>query len=190
MADPHTGLQDGDLTTVVVEDVTKEGSEQPSLKKSVSFQSDSGFKDPDEVGVVRSGHFSQRRKSRLSIRSFGWSPRKYHLKIRFVLSGVISERILSQNLLLCLQECVHRIIWRRKWGAWLTSHLRTHGHRIIVEIKLKNINFLTIADYQSSWTGSSLATFPGTKDHHCQHSSFSWRPNFRLLTGLFIFSFW
>ena len=71
MADPHEGLQDGDLTIVVVEDVTKEGSEQPSLKKSVSFQSDSGFKDPDEVAVVRSGHFSQRRKSRLSIRSFG-----------------------------------------------------------------------------------------------------------------------
>ena len=105
MADPHEGLQDGDLTIVVVEDVTKEGAEQPSLKKSVSFQSDSGFKDPDEVGVVRSGHFSQRRKSRLSIRSFGWFPRKYHLKIRFVLSGVISERILSQNLL-----CAYRSV--------------------------------------------------------------------------------
>ena len=71
MADPHKGLQDENLTTVVVEDVTKEGAEQPSLKKSVSFQSDSGFKDPDEVVAVRSGHFSQRRKSRLSIRSFG-----------------------------------------------------------------------------------------------------------------------
>ena len=71
MADPHEGLQDENLTIVVVEDVTKEESEQPSLKKSVSFQSDSRLKDPDEVVAVRSGHFSQRRKSRLSIRSFG-----------------------------------------------------------------------------------------------------------------------
>ena len=147
---------------------------------------------------------------------WGWRCTKWtfqseeKIKIEHPLIWVISQRIPSKNPLctvrsdfrentlpkssLCLQECVHRIIWRRKWGARLTSHLRTHGHHIIVEILnilLKNVNSPTIADYESSWSGSSLATFPGTKDHHCQHSSFSWRPNFRLLTGLYkVFFFW
>ena len=95
MADPHGDLQNGDLT-IVVEVTTKKNKNEseskedasslldkrrPSNKsnKSVSFQEDAGKgrhengQDPDdaEAPVVRSGHFSQNRMSRMSMRSFG-----------------------------------------------------------------------------------------------------------------------
>ena len=93
MADPHEDLPSRDLT---IEDTTKkdknesESKEDPSSSldkrrpsnksnKSVSFQEDAGKgrhengQDPDdaEALVVRSGHFSQNRMSRMSMRSFG-----------------------------------------------------------------------------------------------------------------------
>ena len=90
MADPHEDFQNGDLT-ILVEDATKKNENEseskenasssldkrrPSNKsnKSVSFQEDpqNGQTDPDdnEAVVVRSGHFSQKRMSRMSMRSF------------------------------------------------------------------------------------------------------------------------
>ena len=93
MADPHEDLPSRDLT---IEDTTKKDKNEseskedasslldkrrPSNKsnKSVSFQEDAGKgrhengQDPDdaEALVVRSGHFSQNRMSRMSMRSFG-----------------------------------------------------------------------------------------------------------------------
>ena len=95
MADPHEDFQNGDLT-IVVEDTTKKKENESESKadagsslekrassnKRVSFQGDqngqngqNGQTDPDEdeSPVVRSGHFSQRRMSRLSMRSFRFS---------------------------------------------------------------------------------------------------------------------
>ena len=90
MADPHEDFQNGDLI-IAVEDATKKNENEseskenasssldkrrPSNKsnKSVSFQEDpqNGQTDPDdnEAAVVRSGHFSQKRMSRMSMRSF------------------------------------------------------------------------------------------------------------------------
>ena len=93
MADPHEDLPSRDLT---IEDTTKKDKNEseskedasslldkrrPSNKsnKSVSFKEDAGKgrhengQDPDdaEALVVRSGHFSQNRMSRMSMRSFG-----------------------------------------------------------------------------------------------------------------------
>ena len=88
MADPHGDLQNRDLT---IEDTTKKNKNEsesiedasssmdkirPRTKsnKSVSFREDAGNgQDPDdaEAPVVRSGHFSQNRMSRMSMRSFG-----------------------------------------------------------------------------------------------------------------------
>ena len=94
MADPHGDLQNGDLT---IEDTTKKNKNESESKedagssmdkirprtksnKSVSFREDAGSKgqhesgqDPDdaEAPMVRSGHFSQNRMSRMSMRSFG-----------------------------------------------------------------------------------------------------------------------
>ena len=95
MADPHGYLQNGDLTVVVEDKIKKDKNEsenkedasnsmdkrRPSNKsnKSVSFEEDAGKGqhqnglDPDDAKapVVRSGHFSQNRMSRMSMRSFG-----------------------------------------------------------------------------------------------------------------------
>ena len=95
MADPHEDFKNGDLT-IVVEDATKKNENESESEedagspldkrrlsnksnKSVSFQEDAGKgrhengQDPDdaEALVVRSGHFSQNRMSRMSMRSFG-----------------------------------------------------------------------------------------------------------------------
>ena len=90
MADPHENLPNGDLT-LVVEDKTKKNKNEseskedasspldkrrPSNKssKSVSFREDAGkgqHENDAEASVVRSGHFSQNRMSRMSMRSFG-----------------------------------------------------------------------------------------------------------------------
>ena len=93
MADPHEDFQNGDLT-IVVEDTTKKNENESESKedagspldkrrlsnksnKSVSFQDDpenGQDQDESEAPVVRSGHFSQRRISRmLSMRSFRFS---------------------------------------------------------------------------------------------------------------------
>ena len=89
MADPHEDFQNGDLT-IVVEDTTKKNENESESKedagssldkrrlsnksnKSVSFQEDpenGQNQDESETPVVRSGHFSQRRISRMSMRSF------------------------------------------------------------------------------------------------------------------------
>ena len=82
MADPHEDFQNGDLTIVATKKNENESESssldkrRPSNKsnKSVSFQEDpqNGQTDPDdnEAAVVRSGHFSQKRMSRMSMRSF------------------------------------------------------------------------------------------------------------------------
>ena len=100
MADPHEDFQNGDLT-IVVEDTTKKNENESESKedagssldkrrlsnksnKSVSFQEDpenGQDQDESETPVVRSGHFSQRRISRMSMRSF-----RFFLLISFFLN--------------------------------------------------------------------------------------------------------
>ena len=93
MADPHEDFKNVDLS-IVVEDATKKNENESESEedagspldkrqlstksnKSVSFQEDSESgqdQDESEAPAVRSGHFSQRRISRmLSMRSFRFS---------------------------------------------------------------------------------------------------------------------